>query len=832
MRTIDHRHIPGACARILLASLALLACLFVPSAGAEADGVLRVKLARLGSPTAIRLRADCDYTLATDPTVRVSAGEEMTLSVEGGSLTLSSGERRAALGASAQLVRSEGGSHGAQFLSPSLSNRFCGDLCFSASSGVITTVLRIYVEDYLYGVVGNEMSPSSALEALKAQAIVARNCALLQKASRSSAAYDLSDSGDVLSFRGYSDAREYADVLRAVDETRGQALYYKDSPAACFFCDSNGGQIESSANAMGVALPYSEVRDDPYDFDGAGVKKTATLRKDGSGLSSALAQALLDGTVSQLKELGLSDDPANVRLNAIEAVEPEKARYAAPSRLYTAVRLTLNVTGVDAGAREQTGRVRVSVPTYGALEEWYELGINEEDNETVWISETDSAFEITFRRSGSGVGLSQRGAQAMARKGLSCWDILEYYYPGTSLRQLELADALGEEHSARATPAVEPIANARLSQRARLYEAPDDTGSALTTLPAGASVVIYAVKDDWAALGSGGLYGYIHTDALTAFALVGVTAAQVRDETYAQISAKAVNVLELPVNSARALGRLSGGDVVRLNAYTDEWAMITTQGQVEGFVPRGALTLKADDAGADGSLVEVSGDMPAVLIKNAGLYVNADDAVAPRDTLAAGERLRVLAYNRSWAYVRTNDGRTGYVRLDELSSAQAGQRSDEGTVTRVEGKQYRFVAGDALPMYESWDTGSAVLAVLEKGTRVRLGAYNEQWACVRVDGLTGFVSLSGLSDTADSQIGDDAIDGGDVVRVEGEQYAVVAAADGATVYATWSDESEALAFLRQGDRVRLGAYNAKWACVRVDGVTGFVKLQCLKKAAD
>ena len=829
MRTMNHRGTFGVCARILLASLALLLCFFAADARAEADGMLRVKLARLGSPSAIQLRADCDYYLASDPAVRVPAGQEMTVFAEGGSLTLSAGKYSAALGESALLMRGQSGHRGAQFISPALSNRFCGDISFSASSGVVTTVLHIYVEDYLYGVVGYEIGPSSGLEALKAQAVVARNYALRQKAARTASAYDLSDSGDALSFRGYNAAPEYADSLRAVDETRGQVLYYGDSPATCYYCDSNGGQIESSANALGVALPYSEVRDDPYDYDGAGAKKTAALRKDCSDLNEALKRALIEGMAEQLVRLGLSADFADITLNAIENIAPGEARYPAPSRLYTALEFQLNITSVTADGSLQPGIVRVSVPTYGALEDWYELGINAEDNETIWISENERAFEITFRRSGSGVGMSQRGAQMMARKGLSCWDILEYYYPGVSLRQLELrsSEAGG---AAQDAPSVEPIATARLSQKARLYERADDTGGALTTLPAGAIVDVYAVQGDWAALGSGGIYGFAHTDALTAFSLAGVTAARVKEQTFAQVSAGPVDALQLPVEGARIVATLSGGDTVRLNAYTDKWALITTQSEVEGFIPRDALTLQTPGAASDGEIVAVTEPMAALLTGEAGLYVNADDSVAPRRSLESGGYVDVLAYNRVWAYVRTSDGVTGFVKLDRLSAVQARpEAAEDGKVTRVEGEVYRVVSADALPMYETASADSPALAILEKGKRVQLGAYNDKWACVRADGLTGFVALSALAEDAPAAKQGEGIDGGAVTRVEGEQFAVVTE-DGTALYAAWNTDSETLLTLHRGDTVRLGAYNAKWACVKAEGKTGFVLISALRLA--
>ena len=604
-------------------------------------------------------------------------------------------------------------------------------------------------------------------------------------------------------------------------------LYYGDSMATCYWCDSNGGQIESSANALGASLPYSEVRDDPYDYEGAGAKKTATLRRDCQALGDALTKALLSGVAEQLKRQGVEAEPDGIKLRAIEDILPGEARFAPPSRLYASLQFRLSVS-VTAKSETRDGQMTVSVPTYGGLEDWYELGINDGDNETVWISEADRAFEITFRRKGSGVGMSRRGAQVMARRGLSCWDILEYYYPGVSLRQLSLT-ADGADDGARTTPAAEPIARARLSQKARLYRQANDAAGVLTTLPAGANVDVFAVQADWAAIGSGGLYGFIDTDALSSFALTGVTAAQVKEETFASIGDKFVDVLQLPVESAKVLAKLSSGDIVRLNAYTDSWALVTAPGDVEGFIPRNALTLRADDAEDDGEIVTVDGEMTALLTGNAGLYVNADASVAPRRVLPKGSYLSVLAYNRVWAYVRLQDDDTGYVKLDSLSAVEAPpepKAAPEGEIVRVRGEQYRVVAADALPLFESYSTDSPVLAILEKGKRVQLGAYSADWACVRVDGILGFVRLSGLADAPETAASD-GIEGGEITRVKGEAFAEVTS-NSAVLYATWSTGSEALASPAKGDRVQVGAYNARWACVRYEGVTGFMLVQGLK----
>ena len=828
MRASTNRSTAYACVRAICAALALLALLWAAPGRAETEGMLRVKLARLGSPSTLTLRADCDYTLAADPSVRVPAGAELTVSAAAGQLTLTSGDVSLAVGPSAQLIRDGSGSRGIRFTSPALSNRFCGDLALAASEDVITAILRIYVEDYLYGVVGYELPPSSAPEALKAQAIVARSYALRQKSARGGSAYDLSDAGDALNFRGYNSASEYAAAIRAVDDTRGQALYYGDGLAACYFCESNGGQTESSANALGAALPYTQVMDDPYDLDSAAVKKSVTLRKDGADLPQLLKGALIDAAAEALKRQGFAADLSGVEIAAIGAVVPESPRFAEPSRLYQSLAFSVTFAGQTALGEAITAPVTVHIPTYGGLEDWCDLGINDDDNETVWVSQTDRSFEITFRRHGSGVGMSQRGAQAMAKKGLTCETILDYYYPGTDIRTLALADASQGVANQAAKPAsAQPIATARLSQKSRLYQGADTASGALTTLPAGATVTVYGVQGEWAAIGSGDLYGFVRAEGLTSFALSGVTAAQVLDETFAQVSAQSVDVLQLPVKTALALKTLSRGASVRLDAYTDAWALIATADGVEGFIPRDALTLQS--GGGTGDITAASEDMIGLLTEDAGLYVNADDTVAPRQSLNKGLYVQILAYNSAWAYVRTADGLNGYVKLSSLSAvrqtpAPQAEIIDGGAITVLKSKPFRYVDADSLPLYESYSTESDVLATLRRGEKVRLGAYNEKWACVRVNGITGFVAMEGLTDAMPEQT---PIEGGEVTVVKGKQYATVVS-DGAPLYPTWSESGEPIARLGEGERVLLGAYNGQWACVRVDSLTGFMRIEALE----
>ena len=91
----------------------------------------------------------------------------------------------------------------------------------------------------------------------------------------------------------------------------------------------------------------------------------------------------------------------------------------------------------------------------------------------------------------------------------------------------------------------------------------------------------------------------------------------------------------------------------------------------------------------------------------------------------------------------------------------------------MEGEEYRTVAVETLSLFERYSTDSRVLATLRRGDKVQVGAYNEIWAGVRVNGVTGFVLVSGLS----APVADDgdAPEGGAFVRVKRALYAYAAA---------------------------------------------------------
>ena len=113
------------------------------------------------------------------------------------------------------------------------------------------------LEDYLKGVVPLEMSPNTfnALEALKAQAVAARTYALKNLGRNSRLGFDLTDTQSSQVYGGLS--AEHPLSNRAVEETAGEVIVYKNQLINALYTSTCGGQTEDAEKIFsGQPVPY------------------------------------------------------------------------------------------------------------------------------------------------------------------------------------------------------------------------------------------------------------------------------------------------------------------------------------------------------------------------------------------------------------------------------------------------------------------------------------------------------------------------------------------------------------------------------------------------
>jgi stage II sporulation protein D len=129
---------------------------------------------------------------------------------------------------------------------------------FANARGALTVVNVIGLEDYIRGVVPNELS-YPAIEALKAQAIAARTYAMRNRGQFSSEGYDLLPTTRSQVYRGLSS--ETVLTSRAVEETRGMIATYNGEPINALYTSTCGGRTEDAENIFNQAVPYLRGRE-------------------------------------------------------------------------------------------------------------------------------------------------------------------------------------------------------------------------------------------------------------------------------------------------------------------------------------------------------------------------------------------------------------------------------------------------------------------------------------------------------------------------------------------------------------------------------------------
>lgn len=133
---------------------------------------------------------------------------------------------------------------------------------FPNAGGSLTVVNVLGMEEYVRGVVPNELSPGGypSIEALKAQAIAARTYAVKNRDNFAAQGFDLLPTTRSQVYGGLS--TEHPLSSRAVEETRGIIATYDGEPINALYTSTCGGRTENAENIFGgEAAPYLRGRE-------------------------------------------------------------------------------------------------------------------------------------------------------------------------------------------------------------------------------------------------------------------------------------------------------------------------------------------------------------------------------------------------------------------------------------------------------------------------------------------------------------------------------------------------------------------------------------------
>ncbi len=265
------------------------------------------------------------------------------------------------------------------------------------------TIEELPLDEYLYGVVSAEMPVDFELEALKAQAVVARTYTIykiMQNELKHENAHICDDSSccqawiskeDRLAKWEENKEEKWNKIVLAVNETKGRIITYEGMPINAFFHSNSGGATEAPIDVWGgTGYPYLQTvetsGEDAYTQYSSEVK-----------MSKEEFISKIRGVYSDF-DVNFDDD------NCIQIID-----YTSGGRVRTIKIGNHNLSGVE---------VRSIFSLRSA-------------NFIVEIEPDNVKFKVIGY--GHGVGMSQTGADSLAKQGNNYEDIIKHFYTGIEI---------------------------------------------------------------------------------------------------------------------------------------------------------------------------------------------------------------------------------------------------------------------------------------------------------------------------------------------------------------------------------------------------------------
>ena len=326
--------------------------------------------------------------------------------------------------------------------------RYHGALDITKDSSGYFVVNQVNIEQYLYGVVSSEVSSSYSMEALKAQAICARGFTY-RKLGCNYRGYN-ADLDDTTACQVYNNFPETDNSIAAVEDTSGVVPTYNGEIINAVYFSTSCGTTTTSDQVWGGSMPYTCTRiqntalDIPYFSDETAFQDFMDGKTDTDVVERNLPMyrwtvSYTDDEMRQAVETGLS------RCSGVSATSVGKiTSVAVTGRDDSGLVKEVTITG-DAGTVTVSGQsnIRVLFATDGKA-------ITEQDGSelTGWTGVPSNFYYVRKDTSsglyilkgggyGHGVGMSQNGANELAKLGYTAAQIISHYYNGAVLSSVE-----------------------------------------------------------------------------------------------------------------------------------------------------------------------------------------------------------------------------------------------------------------------------------------------------------------------------------------------------------------------------------------------------------
>lgn len=265
---------------------------------------------------------------------------------------------------------------------------------------------EVELDTYLCNVVSAEMPADFHIEALKAQAIVARTYTVYKINNKKHQNADICDDSKCCQawisknkrFERWVDGKKeenWNKIETAVNSTKGKIITYNNEPINAFFHSNSGGITELPVNVWGGGsdLPYLQI--------------VETSGEDTYNQFNSEINLTNDELLNKLKE-----KYSDIKINFEDNEEIKILEYTDSKRVKTVKFGNINISGTEARSI---------------------LGLKSTNFEI--IKEKDRVI-FKVKGYGHGVGMSQTGADSMAKQGKNYEEIIKHFYAGIEIKSI------------------------------------------------------------------------------------------------------------------------------------------------------------------------------------------------------------------------------------------------------------------------------------------------------------------------------------------------------------------------------------------------------------
>jgi len=774
--------------------------------------IVKVALTSMGALKSVTVKVEGNYSIPEKAALSVQAGKSYTVKVESGQLYWVDGTVKTAMGSSFTLKRHQGTETKGLVIN---SKCYLGDMVVRLNSGSIQLINHIYLETYLYGVVPYEMSNSWPLEALKSQAVAARTYVVTHM--NSSSVYHVHDTEASQVYRGYNGS--YSNAIKAVNETKGQVLKYGSSFASTFYSSSNGGWTEDSGNVWTTSLPYTVVKEDPYDVNNPNnPNRSWTVTYAKSPVDSGLQGRVLQYVKPALEQKGYSSSDGEFQIDAIKSMtmETNKTGYRLKSGqivfLVTAkkkngatastfsVPVDKAVSTKEAPANgdeggQKTPQVKANTKIQAVPESSTEtveisVALNKSNARTILnvksllftIKDDGDKFTIQGGGFGHGVGMSQYGAQYMAVQGKTYKQILDFYFPGTTLATLsvsppKLTPLPNRGDNGRPTPTPTPtptpkptptptptpkpstsMGEVKVSTSLNVRKGAGTNYAVIGSLKNGAKVEILEKGSTWYKIKYGSGTGYVHKQYIKITSSTSnnssgsppksdpPTYATPPQDKYGKVTASTLNVRSGAGTKNKRVGYVYKGNRVKILGTSGEWYKIS-YGNLTGYVHSAYIQLEKSSSGSSKPAAETpSTATKQGIVTASSLIVRSGrgTSYSRLGSLKRNTKITILETKNGWHKIKYGSGygyvHGGYVSIISSSGSGSGSSGSKSSGSNASASQKKgVVTASSLNVRSGRGTNYSRIGSLKRNATVTIVETKNGWHKIKYGSGYGYV---------------------------------------------------------------------------------------------